>query len=101
MEDIHGQLKYLEQQHVRAVRELERLARVVDHVRAGREELDALVGTGGSDTSLRGLPEQLRSVEEALSEEISRTRAYILDVEIDQSYLRRRLQGGGGDHATP
>lgn len=100
MEDVHRQLKNLEEQHVRAVRELEKLTRVIEHVRAGRDELDALVEIGRSKSSLRGLPEQLRSVEEALSEEISRTRAYILDCELDQNYLRRRLQRGG-NHASP
>jgi hypothetical protein len=99
MEDIHSHLKNLEERHVRAVRGLEKLVKVMEHVRAGRDELDALVGSRSSDTPLRGLPEQLQSVEQALSEEISRTRAYILDVEIDQAYLRRRLHGGGGNQA--
>lgn len=100
MEDIHDQLKNLEEQHVGAVRELEKLARVIDHVRAGRDELDALVKISSLDTPLSGLPEQLQFVEQALSEEISRTRACILDVEIEQAYLRTRLQGGGGYHSA-
>jgi chromosome segregation ATPase len=101
MEDIHRQLKDLEEQHVRSVRELEKLTKGIDHVRAAREELDTLITTGSLNPSLRSLPDQLQSVEEALGEEIIRTRAHILDVELDQDYLRRRLQWEGGDHAVP
>jgi hypothetical protein len=100
MEDIHGQLRKLEDQHVQAVRKLEKLAKVDDHIRAARDDLSALANTGGSNPSLHVLIEQLQSIEETLGEETNRTRAYILDIELDQNYLRRRLQGWEGDHPT-
>jgi hypothetical protein len=94
-DDIHRQLKNLEEQHVRAVRGLENLTRSLGHVQAARGELAALSKIGEASAPLHDLHCQLGSVEETLREEVSRTQGYILDVELDQDSLRRRLQGEG------
>jgi hypothetical protein len=93
MEDIYKQLKELEEHHVKAVRGLEKLSKALEHVRATRTELDHLSEDGNLAPSLSNLPEQLTVVEDALEEETWRTRGYITDIELNQSYLRRRLQG--------
>ena len=41
-EDIYQQLKELEEQHVRAVRGLEKLAKALEHVHEARTELSDL-----------------------------------------------------------
>ena len=92
MEDIYKQLKELEEHHVQAVRGLEKLARALEHVRAARTELGDLSKDGNLAPSLSDLPEQITVVEDALEEETWRTRGYITDIELNQSYLRRRLQ---------
>ncbi len=97
-DDIHKRLKDLEEQHVRAVRALEKLTKALDHVHAARSELASLAKDEGNlRPALSDLPEQLRLIEDTLSEEISISRGYILDVEIDQHYLRKRLHGEGED----
>jgi hypothetical protein len=96
MEDIYKQLKELEEHHVQAVRGLEKLAKALQHVRAARAELGDLREDGNLDSTLSNLPEQLTVVEDALEEETWRTRGYITDIELNQSYLRRRLQGQEG-----
>ena len=102
MNDIHKQLKTLEEQHVRAVRALERLTKALNHVHAALSELAELNEDGHLRPTCSDLPDQLGLTEDALSEEISMFRSYILDVELDQHYLRKRLQGDeeGGDHTT-
>ncbi len=82
-EDIYQQLKELEEQHVRAVRGLEKLAKALEHVSE-----DANL-----NPTLSNLPEQLKLLKDALEEETWRTRGYITDVELEQGYLRRRLLG--------
>ena len=42
--------------------------------------------------TLSNLPEQLKVLKDALEEETWRTRGYITDVELEQGYLRKRLQ---------
>jgi hypothetical protein len=96
MEDIYKQLKELEEHHVQAVRGLEKLAKALEHARAARTELGDLSEDGILAPSLSNLPEQLTVVEDALEEETWRTRGYITDIELNQSYLRRRLQGQEG-----
>ena len=97
MEDIYKRLKQLEEQHVCAVRDLEKLAKVLDHVRTARTELGDLNEEANLNSStLSNLPEQLKVLEDALEEETWRTRASITDTELKQSYLRRRLQGQAG-----
>ncbi len=91
-QDIYKQLKQLEEQHVRAVRGLEKLAKALDHVRAARTELGDLNEEANPNPTLSNLPEQLKVLEDALEEETWRTRGYITDIELEQSYLRRRLQ---------
>src|SRR5947209_4640427 len=81
VEDIYKQLKQLDEQHVRAVRGLEKLAKALDHVRTARGELDDLAGDETLTPSLSDLPEQLKAVEDALVQETWRVRAYITDVE--------------------
>ncbi len=101
MDDIHKQLKTLEEQHVRAVRALEKLTKALSHVHVAQSELAELNEDGHLRPTRSDLPKQLRLIEDALSEEIDMSRSYILDVELDQHYLRKRLQGEeGGDHAT-
>ena len=93
-EDIYQQLKELEEQHVRAVRGLEKLAKALEHVGEARTELSDLSEEANLNPTLSDLPEQLRKVlEDALEEETWRTRGYITDVELEQGYLRKRLQG--------
>ena len=100
MDDIHKQLKTLEEQHVRAVRALEKLTKALNHVHVAQSELAELNQDGHLRPTRSNLPDQLGLIEDALSEEISMSRSYILDVELDQHYLRKRLQGekGGGHH---
>ena len=93
MEDIYKQLKQLEEQHVLAVRGLEKLAKALEHVREARTELSALSEDGNLNPTLSNLPEQRKILEDALEEETWRTRGSITDVELEQGYLRRRLQG--------
>ena len=93
MEDIYKQLKDLEEQHVRAVRGLEKLAKALEHVHEARTELSDLSKDGNLGSTLSDLPEQLKVVKDALEEETWRTRGYITDVELEQGYLRKRLQG--------
>ncbi len=93
MEDIYQQLKELEEQHVRAVRGLEKLAKALEHVHEARTELSALSEEANLNPTLSNLPEQLKVLEDALEEETWRTRGYITDVELEQGSLRRRLQG--------
>jgi hypothetical protein len=95
-EDIYQQLKELEQQHVRAVRGLEKLAKILEHVREARTELSNLSEEANLNPTLSNLPEQLKILEDALEEETWRTRGYITDVELEQGYLRKRLQGEEG-----
>jgi regulator of replication initiation timing len=89
-EDIYQQLKELEEQHVRAVRGLEKLAKALEHVGEARTELSEDANLG---STLSNLPEQLKLLKDALEEETWRTRGYITDVELEQGYLRKRLQG--------
>jgi hypothetical protein len=93
VEDTYKRLKQLEEHHVQAVRGLEKLAKALDHVRAARAELDELTEDGNLNAILSDFPKQLKAVEDSLEEETWRTRAYITDVELDQSRLRRRLHG--------
>ncbi len=95
-EDIYKQLKELEEHHVRAVRGLEKLAKALEHVREARTELGDLSEDANLNPTLSNLPEQLKVLEDALEEETWRTRGYITDVELEQSYLRKRLQGEEG-----
>ena len=97
MEDIYTRLKELEEQHVRAVRGLEKLAKAIDHVRAARGELDGLIGDENLSPGLSDIPEQLKGAEDALAEQTWRVRAYISDVELDQNHLQRRLRGQQGE----
>jgi hypothetical protein len=92
-EDIYRQLKQLEEQHVRAVRGLEKLAKALEHVREAKIELSALSEEANLNPTLSDLPEQLKVLEDALEEETWRTRGYITDVELEQGSLRKRLQG--------
>jgi predicted nucleic acid-binding Zn-ribbon protein len=96
MKDIYKQLKELEEQHVRAVRGLEKLAKALEHVREARTELSDLSEDANLNPTLSNLPEQLTVLKDALEEETWRTRGYITDVELEQSYLRKRLQGEEG-----
>jgi RecB family exonuclease len=91
-EDIYQQLKELEEQHVRAVRGLEKLAKALEHVREAKAELSDLSEEANLNPTLSDLPEQLKVLKDALEEETWRTRGYITDVELEQGYLRRRLQ---------
>jgi hypothetical protein len=100
MDEIYGQLKQLEEHHVQAVRKLERLAKALDHVLAAKGELDGLAADEGHNPILAHLPDQLKTIEDALAEETWRVRAYIMDVELDQNHLRRLLQQQGGDHTA-
>ncbi len=93
MEHIYQQLKELEEQHVRAVRGLEKLAKALEHVHEARTELSDLSEEANLNPTLSTLPEQLKVLEDTLEEETWRTRGYITDVELEQGYLRRRLQG--------
>ena len=93
MEHIYQQLKELEQQHVRAVRGLEKLAKALEHMREARTELSDLSEDANLNPTLSNLPEQLKVLEDALEEKTWRTRGYITDVELEQGYLRKRLQG--------
>ena len=92
-EDIYQQLKELEEQHVRAVRGLEKLAKALEHVHEARTELSDLKEEANLNSTLSDLPEQLKLLKDALEEETWRTRGYITDVELEQGYLRKRLQG--------
>ena len=92
-EDIYQQLKELEEQHVRAVRGLEKLAKALEHVGEAKAELSELSEEANLNPTLSNLPEQLKVIKDALEEETWRTRGYITDVELEQGYLRRRLQG--------
>ena len=92
MEHIYQQLKELEQQHERAVRGLEKLAKALEHMREARTELSDLSEDANLNPTLSNLPEQLKVLEDALEEETWRTRGYITDVEVEQGYLRKRLQ---------
>lgn len=92
-EDIYQHLKELEEQHVRAVRGLEKLAKALEHVHEARTELSDLSEDANLNPTLSDLPEQLKVVKDALEEETWRTRGYITDVELEQGYLRKRLQG--------
>jgi len=101
VDEIHKQLKTLEEQHVRAVRALERITKALNHVHAAQSELAELDEDGSLRPARSDLPDQLGPIEDALSEEIDMSRSYILDIELDQHYLRKRLQGEeGGDNAT-
>ena len=93
MKDTYRQLKQLEEQHVRAVRGLEKLAKALEHVREAKTELSALSEEANLTPTLSKLPEQLKVLEDALEEETWRTLGYITDVELEQGYLRKRLQG--------
>ena len=93
MEDIYKRLMRLEEHHARAVRELERLAKALEHVSEARTELSDLSEDANLNLTLSNLPEQLKVLEDALEEETWRTRASITDTELNQSYLRSRLQG--------
>ncbi len=95
-EDIYKRLKQLEEQHVRAVRGLEKLAKALEHVREAKAELSDLSEEATLKPTLSNLPEQLKVLEDALEEETWRTRGYITDVELEQGSLRRRLQGQEG-----
>jgi hypothetical protein len=95
MEDIYKQLRQLEENRIRAVRGLEKLAKALEHVRAARTELGDSEEANLNPT-LSNLPEQLQVLEDTLEEETWRTRASITDTELKQSYLRRRLQGQEG-----
>ena len=93
-EDIYQHLKELEEQHVRAVRGLEKLAKALEHVHEARTELSDLSEETNLNSTLSDLPEQLKLLKDALEEEETwRTRGYITDVELEQGYLRKRLQG--------
>ena len=92
-EDIYQQLRQLEEHHVRAVRGLEKLAKALEHVHEARTELSNLSEEANLNPTLSNLPEQLKVLEDALEEETWRTRGYITDVELEQGYLRKRLQG--------
>ena len=91
-EDIYQHLKELEQQHVRAVRGPEKLAKALEHVHEARTELSDLSEEANLNPTLSNLPEQLKLLKDALEEETWRTRGYITDVELEQGYLRKRLQ---------
>ena len=91
-EDIYQQLKELEEQHVRAVRGLEKLAKALEHVGEARTELSDLSEDANLNPTLSDLPEQLKVIKDALEEETWRTRGYITDIELEQGYLRKRLQ---------
>ncbi len=91
-EDIYKQLRQLEEQHVRAVRGLEKLAKALEHVREAKQELSALREDANLNPTLSNLPEQLKVLEDTLEEETWRTRGYITDTELEQGSLRRRLQ---------
>ena len=93
IEDIYKRLMQLEEHHVRAVRGLEKLASALEHVREAGTELGDLCEEANLNPTLSNLPEQLKVLEDTLEEETWRTRASITDIELDQSYLRRRLQG--------
>jgi chaperonin cofactor prefoldin len=93
VEHIYQQLRQLEEQHVRAVRGLEKLAKALEHVSEARTELSDLSEDANLNPTLSNLPEQLKVLEDALEEETWRTRGYITDVELEQGYLRKRLQG--------
>ena len=92
-EDIYQHLKKLEEQHVRAVRGLEKLAKALEHVGEARTELSDLSEDANLNPTLSNLPEQLKLLKDALEEEEEtwRTRGYITDVELEQGYLRKRL----------
>ena len=75
------------------MRGLEKLAKALEHVREARTELSALSKDANLNPTLSNFPEQLKVLEDALEEETWRTRASITDIELKQSYLRRRLQG--------
>src|SRR5215211_1675549 len=92
-EDIYQHLKKLEEQHVCAVRGLEKLAKALEHVGEARTELSDLSEDANLNPTLSNLPEQLKLLKDALEEETWRTRGYITDVEVGQGYLRKRLQG--------
>jgi len=92
-EDIYQHLKELEQQHVRAVRGLEKLAKALEHVHEARTELSDLSEDANLNPTLSNRPAQLKPLKDALEEETWRTRGYITDVELEQGYLRKRLQG--------
>ena len=93
-EDIYQQLKELEEQHVRAVRGLEKLAKALEYVHEARTELSDLSEETNLNPTLSDLPEQLKLLKDALEEEETwRTRGYITDVELEQGYLRKRLLG--------
>ena len=93
MEHIYQQLKELEEQHVRAVRGLEKLAKALEHVHEARTELSDLSEDANLNPTLSDLPEQLKILGDALEDGMWRTRGYITDVELEQGYLRKRLQG--------
>src|SRR5215208_2410302 len=90
-EATYQQLKKLEEQHIRAVRGLEKLAKALEHVHEARTELSDL-SEANLNPTLSDLPEQLKVLEDALEEETWRTRGYITDVELEQGSLRKRLQ---------
>ena len=91
-EDIYQQLKELEEHHVRAVRGLEKLAKALEHVSEAKAELSDLSEDANLNPTLSDLPEQLKVLKDALEEETWRTRGYITDGELEQGYLRKRLQ---------
>src|SRR5215218_10408909 len=82
--DIYQHLKELEEQHVRAVRGLEKLAKALEHVHEARTELSDLSEEANLNPTLSDLPEQLKLLKDALEEETWRTRGYITDVELEQ-----------------
>ena len=91
--DIYQQLRELEEQHVRAVRGLEKLAKALEHVREAKAELSDLSEEANLNPTLSNLPEQITVLENALEVETWRTRGYITDIQLEQGYLRKRLQG--------
>ena len=78
------------------MRGLEKLAKALEHMHEARTEHSDLSEDANLNPTLSNLPEQLKVLEDALEEETWRTRGYITDVELEQSYLRKRLQGEEG-----
>jgi hypothetical protein len=69
MEDLYERLRRLVEQHVRAVRGLEKLARALEHVRMAKGELDELGADGNLNSTLSDLLEQLKVMYDALEVE--------------------------------
>src|SRR5215212_5649538 len=67
-EDIYQHLKELEEQHVRAVRGLEKLAKALKHVHEARTELSYLSEEANLNSTLSDLPEQLKLLKDALED---------------------------------